>query len=867
MKRNLPKIALLLLLLSVFSVQTILSMRLKSATADEYSYLEAGRRLSHAREWNDLDTVKHPPLTYYAHGFILKPLTFTDLEEHLFYARLCMLPFALLMGVVLFKWAGQIFGPYAAFFALFLFCLSPNLIAHARWITTDVPFASLSFTATYFLWNAFRKKNKANVIACGVFLGLALLTKFTALMFLLIYMLIGLGILLVRHEAPVDSHTPRPWTLPQVAKQLVVVFAMAALIVNIGYAFTGSFDSLSDYTFWTRFPGKLSRIPVLKSIPLLLPHPFVQGVDLQLNIAEKGHPAYLWGMHSIDGWWYFYLAAFLVKVPVPMILLIALAGSLYARHKADRMTNVFLFLPMAFGFIYMSLFSRLQLGVRYVLFIMPYLYVWVSFLAEACRKQKRLKYVLMVLLLWYAGGTLWMYPDYLSYFNRWIMPERLMPLKWQWAGGPINGYKYLGDSDYAWGQNSGYVQAYIKNAGDALKHAPGPAATTGDIGVDVARLQNYLGIEDEYAWLRRFEPSAAPASAAEGWIRRIKPTKRKAYDYPIFRLTEADFERDVERHPEDAQAHSSMGWIHWENGKVEPAIESQMKALSCEDDFAPAYCALGVFYLDLGDYEKARTHLEKAIEIGGGRYILPYNLLPLVALYENNESDYERLHRNYVVAKNLNANETKIENLTASAVPLDLDAVSLNNIGAAWWVKGKNEKAREFFRRALARDPRLEEAHHNLGMMYMESGEFRKGSECAIQAGRTFGPRGASVRIGAGYFRVTGDAFKIMTIGATIPNDSEQIAKSDEAFARSVQYLLREYREGGDISLVIKHAYSFARTRPRPSSYLFLAEGLKANKLFRKARGVLIEGLRRNPDSSRIKTELRKLGRYRDGEK
>ena len=105
MKKKLLISACLFFLLLIFSLQVILSARVKSATSDEQGYLEAGERLSQARRWDDRDTVKHPPLTYYIHGFILKPFTFATDKEHLFYARLCMLPFALVLGFFIFKWA------------------------------------------------------------------------------------------------------------------------------------------------------------------------------------------------------------------------------------------------------------------------------------------------------------------------------------------------------------------------------------------------------------------------------------------------------------------------------------------------------------------------------------------------------------------------------------------------------------------------------------------------------------------------------------------------------------------------------------------------------------------------------------------
>ena len=210
MKKRLLIAAGVCTLLLVFSLQVILSARVKSATSDENAYLKAGRHLSAERTWTTRDTIKHPPLTYYVHGFILKPFIFENDKEHLFYARLCMLGFPLLLSLFLFKWANEVYGLKAAFFALFLLCLSPNFIAHSRWITTDVPLASTSFIATYYLWKSFKAEKIRYVIFSGIFLGLALLTKYTAALFVPIYLLIGLGALLIEWRSPAGNGPRHP---------------------------------------------------------------------------------------------------------------------------------------------------------------------------------------------------------------------------------------------------------------------------------------------------------------------------------------------------------------------------------------------------------------------------------------------------------------------------------------------------------------------------------------------------------------------------------------------------------------------------------------------------------------------------------
>jgi hypothetical protein len=57
--------------------------------------------------------------------------------------------------------------------------------------------------------------------------------------------------------------------------------------------------------------------------------------------------------------------------------------------------------------------------------------------------------VLVIILGWYAIGTIRIYPNYLPYFNELV-------------GGPGNGYKYLADSFVDWGQDLPALKTYME---------------------------------------------------------------------------------------------------------------------------------------------------------------------------------------------------------------------------------------------------------------------------------------------------------------------------------------------------------------------------------------------------------------------
>jgi hypothetical protein len=99
-------------------------------------------------------------------------------------------------------------------------------------------------------------------------------------------------------------------------KQLVVMFAMSLLIINMGYLFERTGKLLGSYRFQTTlFTGyqTLADIPTsggnrfektpLAYLPMPFPSNFIQGIDTQRLDFERGLPSYLRGKWSKHGWY------------------------------------------------------------------------------------------------------------------------------------------------------------------------------------------------------------------------------------------------------------------------------------------------------------------------------------------------------------------------------------------------------------------------------------------------------------------------------------------------------------------------------------------------------------------------------------
>jgi hypothetical protein len=192
-------------LLSAFAVQNILEMRRESCTSDEVAHLPAGYSylLKHDFRMNP----EHPPLLkvlsalpllalhpsmnfndpgwndpqkQYAFGY--RFLYANDADRLLFWGRMPIVLIAILLGFYVFRWAEQLYGAISGLFALALYAFSPNIIAHAHLVTTDLGVGAFLFIAFYYLWRHLAKREKWSLYWSALAMGAALVSKFSAVL-------------------------------------------------------------------------------------------------------------------------------------------------------------------------------------------------------------------------------------------------------------------------------------------------------------------------------------------------------------------------------------------------------------------------------------------------------------------------------------------------------------------------------------------------------------------------------------------------------------------------------------------------------------------------------------------------------------
>lgn len=406
--------ALLLLAIAVAAI-AIGSMRDDSATADEAAHIAAGliklqegRLGFYATQAPLGDAILAAPLALAGYrvpdewkqygnrpwvaGYILLYRGGYDARRILRMARLPVIGMLLALCFAVFFYVRHATGNDAAAlvaFALTGFC--PNLLAHGRLATVDMALTLFAFVATALLVRLLRAPGNGLAIATGLAVACALASKISGALLVPFFLFV------------VAVSRQRPWRQLALAAVTALV-AFCAIYMGLAR----SFDHLLPFREY------LNEIRAVRAF-----------------YAERHVlPQFLLGEFSPDGWPHYYLVAMAVKTTIPALLL-------FVAIRLRRFESVVCLL-FAAAFLIVSSFSSLNLGIRHVLPVYPFLYAAVAIsLADATR---RVRIAGGALVAAHVLTALLAYPSYLSYFN---------PL----IGGHRNADRILIDSNLDWGQD------------------------------------------------------------------------------------------------------------------------------------------------------------------------------------------------------------------------------------------------------------------------------------------------------------------------------------------------------------------------------------------------------------------------------
>jgi hypothetical protein len=526
------------LLAGIGVARIVSTYKVFSQTTDEPAHLITGM------EWLQRGTYTfeplHPPLARIAIaiGPYLSGLRLTDrhgmweegntilldgsYQHNLTLARLGVLPFFLVATVLVWFWTRSRYGERPALLATLLFTTTPVVLAHAGLATTDMTLTAAVAGALLALVALLDHPTYLRCVVFGSIAGIAVLSKFSALVFLpaCAAALLLWRWLLARKNVNV---TPRsfPW-----AKGLSLAALVMFLLIWAGYRFSlGSVTSEAarphptlDHVFGAH--GTLHNWSYAVAESRSVPAPaFLQGLAEIRQKNANGARAYLFGHVRKTGWWYFFPVALTVKTTIALLVLVGV-GSVSLLRSSWRETNWIAAAPVicALALLLVCVFSHINIGVRHILPIYSLFAIIGGVGAfqmwELANKHHVGAVLLVVLLIWQLAASTRVHPDYLAYFNEFAgrHPERI-----------------LVDSDLDWGQDllrlSSSLQqrhvdevsiAYAGSAGLDLKQFSLPPfkqlaphqPTSGWVAISLLRLQmGGFGLpSDSFAWLNAYQP-------------------------------------------------------------------------------------------------------------------------------------------------------------------------------------------------------------------------------------------------------------------------------------------------------------------------------------------------------------------------
>ncbi len=421
------------------------SARKKSPTPDEYSYIATGYLYVTTGDLR-LDRT-HPPLIRYLIGL---PLLWMDIqmpplheelwdtaesyflgyrigwemllggvnrwEPILSAARLPIMLLSCLLAWLIYGWARELYGESGALVSLFFYCFCPNVLAHARLATMDVGLSFFFVAALFFLHRFWKTRQRREALLTGVLLGCALAAKVTAV--LLLPILIAALVWTLRQDKKTSaSHAPKT----------ILRFSLILFI------------SFLTLLFVYGFPGKpCYYLDTVKNVVAKTSHGGAGGEEIP-GMPHLNYAFYLFGDYSTQGWPHYFLLAALVKTPLAVFGALALI-LLWGQRRWQGFPDLLILGGIAILHV-AAVFNHVNIGLRHILPFYPLLFLYLGRIVEI-RYWPILRWITLILAIWYVSANLSIYPDYLTYFN-------------ELAGGPARGHEFLDDSNLDWGQDLG----------------------------------------------------------------------------------------------------------------------------------------------------------------------------------------------------------------------------------------------------------------------------------------------------------------------------------------------------------------------------------------------------------------------------
>ncbi|KKT88127.1 MAG: 4-amino-4-deoxy-L-arabinose transferase [Parcubacteria group bacterium GW2011_GWC1_45_14] len=585
LKRHSKK--LVLTMMSFVLAVSLLNAKNDGATYDEVAHIPAS--YSYLSEHDMRLNPEHPPLLKDLAGL---PLQFLDLnfdtthsswttdnvadnqwnagrkflygsgndpDRVIFWSRVPFILLALALGLFIFRWTKEIASIPAALLALALYAFNPNVLGHNHLVTTDLGIAAFITFSFYYFLKFIKQPSWKNVFLAGLFLGLLQLAKFSSVIAFPVFFLLVVGYPLIKKTKPERKKIGEFF---EYVFKGFLVFAVSIAAVWALYAFNTSGmpvevmnDGINHY--FKANDSNIKTIYTRKALFAINEHEILQplgeylfGVARVFQRVAGGNVTYFMGEVSNDAKASYFPLVFLMKEPLPILVLLFFTLAVVAKESFFSLTHSFkrsarenitllreflhsritetALLSFIIIYSFVSITGNLNIGFRHLFPIFPFAYILLSkkifsYRRKDHHKKNFINVMIVTMVFWLIIEAVASYPYYISYFN-------------QVAGGPSSGYQYVTDSNADWGQDIKRLKTYLEEnpridkirvnyfGGGDVNHYLGEdkviswwdarrPVENGWYAISVLFIQESLhderkSVEENYSWLKKYSPVA-----------------------------------------------------------------------------------------------------------------------------------------------------------------------------------------------------------------------------------------------------------------------------------------------------------------------------------------------------------------------
>lgn len=416
-----------------------------------------------------------------------------DADTIIFWARIGAILLTLILTLIIYYISKKLTGPILAFLPTTLFAFSPAVLAHGHYVTTDIAAAFGILISLYSYANFLKNPTTKNGVFATICFGLAQLSKFSAILLIPFYLIIAVvwGIYKASQVkvAPIGgSKLGTFFKMPIVELARLAVIGIAAtilIIYPVYFVFTRNYPIerqaqeteylMTSFAEGPTKPGKIC-IPMrciaeatiwMSGKEITRPFAeFMLGVLMVTQRSVGGNTSYFLGEVSNLGSRTYFPVVFGLK-ETPMSLLLLLTATIFSAYKiftapktnknilarilhwSENNIQKLIFLLFIVFYMGMSIKSPLNIGYRHLMPILPLIYILI---ATAFVYKKDVWWGHFAIIFIVFAGAIQAFaasPYYLSYFN-FI------------GGGTQNGYRYVTDSNYDWGQDMYELKSFVE---------------------------------------------------------------------------------------------------------------------------------------------------------------------------------------------------------------------------------------------------------------------------------------------------------------------------------------------------------------------------------------------------------------------